>query len=208
MQNPVCIYGPAFSSYVRSVMLCCEEAGILYQLERLPKTKPLHPYRKVPVLNDNGFVVFETAAICRYLDRRSETPHLSPTDIRELAWMDQWISAANCYFDPVFIRRFVLELAFPKGVDGQVNEGNIRAAMPEVESNLNIANTALQIHPYFSGKQAGIADYLIIPMIDYLYRSGRAGTILEKATALADYYSKMKQRPSCEKVLVAPQLSS
>lgn len=207
MQNPVTIYGPAFSNYVRSVVLCCEEAGIPYRLERPSKTDPLHPFRKVPVLDDNGFVVFESAAICRYLDRRSETSLLSPTDIRQVAWMDQWISAANCYFDPVFIRRFLLELVMPKAEDGQINEQAITAVLPEVESNLNIANTALQIHPYFSGQQPGIADYLVMPMIDYLYRSGRLDSVLDKMTTLAEYYARMKQRPSCEKVLVAPQMS-
>ncbi len=206
MRNPVTIYGPAFSNYVRSVMLCCEEAGIGYQLEHPAKNSAPHPFGKIPVLNDAGLVVFESAAICRHLDRRSAVSILIPTDIRQLAWMDQWISAANCYFDPVFIRRYLLELVMPKGENGQINEDAITTVLPEVEKYLNIANTALQTRPYFSGRQPGIADYLIMPMIDYLYRSGRIDVMLEKMTRLAEYYAEMKQRPSCEKVLVAPQM--
>jgi len=206
MQTPVTIYGPAFSSYVRSVMLCCEEADMPYQLEISAKNDSPHPFGKVPVLNDDGFVVFESAAICRYLDRRSGTTILSPSDVRQLAWMDQWISVANCYFNPVFMRSFVLELVFPKGENGQINEGNVSAALPEVDRYLQIANRALQAQPYFSGQQPGIADYLIMPMIDYLYRSGRIETMLEKVTRLAEYYAEMKQRPSAERVLVAPQM--
>lgn len=205
MQNPVTIYGPAYSNYVRSVLLCCEEAGIPYELESPSELSPQHPFRKVPVLDDDGFIVFETAAICRYLDRRAEASFLSPTDIKQLAWMDQWISAANCYFDPVFIRRFILELYMPRGKNGQVDDRKINNVLPEVERNLKIANTALHTEPYFSGEKPGIADYLIMPMIDYLYRSGRIDSMLEKMTRIAEYYSLMKQRPSCEKVLVAPQ---
>jgi len=206
MQNPVTIYGPAFSNYVRSVMLCCEEADIAYQLESPAKNSTPHPFGKVPVLNDDGFIVFETAAICRYLDQRSGSPILSPTDLRQLAWMDQWISAANCYFDPMFIRSYLLELVMPKGENGQINEGNVSAALPEVDRYLQIANMALQTQPYFSGQQPGIADYLIMPMIDYLYRSSRIDAMLENVTRLAVYYAEMKLRPSCEKVLVAPQM--
>ena len=206
MQPPVIIYGPAFSSYVRSVMLCCEEAGIPYQLEFPDKNSRPHPLGKIPVLNDDGFMVFESAAICQYLDRRSGTNILSPTDNRQLAWMDQWISVANCYLNPVFIRRFVLELIFPKGENGQINEANVSAVLPEIEHNLQIANTALQAQPYYSGQRPGIADYLIMPMLDYLYRSGRVGTMLENVTRLAEYYAEMKQRPSCEKVLVTPTM--
>jgi len=206
MQTPVTIYGPAFSSYVRSVMLCCEEANMPYQLEISAKNDSPHPFGKVPVLNDDGFVVFESAAICRYLDRRSGTTILSPGDVRQLGWMDQWISVANCYFNPVFMRSFVLELVFPKGENGQINEGNVSAALPEVDRYLQIANTALQTQPYFSGQQPGIADYLIMPMIDYLYRSSRIDAMLENVTRLAEYYAEMKLRPSCEKVLVTPQM--
>ena len=206
MQNRITIFGPAFSSYVRSAMLCCEEANIPYQLEDPTKNSQPHPFEKIPVMNDNGFILYETAAICRYLDRCSATTVLSPTDIKQLAWMDQWISVANCYFDPVFIRSFILEIAFPKGENGQIDENNISAILPKVKHHLNIANSALQQHPYFSGDQPGIADYLIMPMIDYLYFSSRLNTILEKMTRLAEYYSELKQRPSCKKVLVVPRL--
>lgn len=64
----------------------------------------------------------------------------------------------------------------------------------------------MHTQPYISSQQPGIADYLIMPMIDYFYRSGRIDAMLEKVTRLAEYHAEMKQRPSCEKVLATPQM--
>ncbi|MEW5757558.1 MAG: glutathione S-transferase family protein [Pseudomonadota bacterium] len=206
MQNTVMIYGPAFSSYVRSVMLCCEEVEIPYELVKPSKEELPHPFGKVPVLIDGDVTIFETAAICRYLDRRSNRANLSSSDIRQLAWMDQWISAANCYFDPTFIRRLVLEIAFPTGANGEIVEANIASVLPEVDHCLGVADAALATYPYFSGMQPGIADYLIMPMIDYLHRCKRVDDLLGKFARMTRYYEGMRLRPSCRKILVAPRL--
>lgn len=205
MDETLVVYGAEYSTYVRSVRLCCEEKGVVYQFqERLSRADRLalnNPFKKIPIIRHGDFVLYESAAICRYIDRRFDGLPLSPASIKELALMDQWISAANCYFDPAFIRRFVLEYAFPSGKDGQVDEAKLEAALPEVEHQLDIIENALNISSYFSGKEPGIADYLIIPMLDYLAR-GRGGDLLSRKTITNDYIKRMRERPSCKKILV------
>ncbi len=212
MEDSLTLYGPAFSSYLRSVRLCCEEKGVTYTLQEHISQADWamlnSPFQKVPILKHGDFVLFESAAICRYIDRAFDGPPLSPANLQELAQMDQWISAANCYFDLAFIRHFVLEYAFPKTADGKPDQGKIVAALPEVNKQLEVANKALQHSNYFSGREAGIADYLIIPMIDYLARGIAGNGLLNEFQNVAEYLARMKDRHSCKKILIAPQISS
>jgi len=51
----------------------------------------------VPVLEHDGFVLYETAAILRYLDRVLPDPRLTPADARRAARMDQLMSINDWY---------------------------------------------------------------------------------------------------------------
>ena len=50
-----------------------------------------HPFGHIPVLDDNGFSLYETHAILRYLDRKLTDRPLTPKDARDCARMDQWL---------------------------------------------------------------------------------------------------------------------
>lgn len=204
MDETVVIYGMEFSTFVRTAMLCCEEKGVSYRLQekigRSDRQRLNNPFKRVPILRHDEFVVFETAAICRYIDRRFDGPSLSPASVQALALMDQWISAANAYFDRYIIRKFILLYVFPRTKNGLVDEQQLTAAKPAVSRQLAIIEGALADSDYFSGTEAGIADYLIIPMLDYLAR-GRGEHLLAEMTRTKAYIERMRARPSCQKIL-------
>ncbi len=87
MADPV-IYGPAFSTYVRSVRLTLEEKAAPYRLEEVnilegahqtPEHRARHPFTKVPAFEHDGFALYETAAIMRYVDETFAGPSCNPT---------------------------------------------------------------------------------------------------------------------------------
>ena len=212
MTNTLTIYGPAFSNYVRTVLLCCEEKGINYTLVDRLSPKDLDqlatPFRKVPILQHGDVTLFETSAICRYIDRAFEGPALSPIDAAELGQMEQWISAANGYFDPVFIRQYVLSYAFPKTADGKPDEKAIALTLPAVDKQLSILEQALAEREYFSGGMVGIADYFLIPMLYYVNSVATGQALLaDKPNCLA-YITKMMTRPSCQGILKPAAISA
>lgn len=70
------VYGSAMST--SRVLITLLEKELPYELVRVDiangnqKTddyKKLQPFGKVPVLDDDGFIMFESRAICKYLDR-------------------------------------------------------------------------------------------------------------------------------------------
>ena len=75
------LYGAAHSTCTRRVMTALEEKEVRYQLIPINLTKhehetagfrTKHPFGKVPVLDDNGFLVYESRAICKYIAKKWE----------------------------------------------------------------------------------------------------------------------------------------
>jgi glutathione S-transferase len=58
------------------------------------------PFGVVPVLDDDGFMLYESRAIVRYLDVRLAGPPLIPAELRDRARMDQWLSVDQSYVAP------------------------------------------------------------------------------------------------------------
>ncbi len=58
------------------------------------------PFGEIPLLQYGDLTLYETAAICRFIDRRFEGPALTPKSLNSLVKIDQWVSAALCYIDP------------------------------------------------------------------------------------------------------------
>ncbi|AEY02195.1 glutathione S-transferase [Oceanimonas sp. GK1] len=210
MKQDVYIFGPAFSSFVRSVMLCCEEKGIAYRHGMSPKCQnirfkspehlAMHPYGKVPALLHNDKVLFETSTICRYLDACFEGPALQPNGILERAQVDERCAEISIYIDQALIRDLVLEFAFPKGPEGQVREERVEQTLPAARSALRRLTTLLDEHPFICGQNYTIADALLTPILDYVERLP-IGKELVGTGRLQGYLNEMRARPSGLKVL-------
>ena len=74
MARPI-VYGPAGSTYVWSARLALAEKGVAHELVDVPVRRPprsaasaRHPFAKVPAFEHDGFALYETQAILRYID--------------------------------------------------------------------------------------------------------------------------------------------
>ena len=81
-----------------------EEKGASYRLapmapgaHKSPEHLARHPFGRVPVLEHGGFVLYETQAILRYLDRVLPAPALTPADQNRAARMDQVMNINDWY---------------------------------------------------------------------------------------------------------------
>lgn len=94
------ILGRRSSINVRKVLWTCDELGLPYaradwglgfQSTQAPEFLALNPNGLVPVINDDGFVLWESNAICRYLAGRQGRRDLLSTDPRARAPVEQWM---------------------------------------------------------------------------------------------------------------------
>jgi len=123
------IYGHPWSINTRKTLMTLAEKGheaefSLVMLPRgeqkLPEHVARHPFGKVPVLDDDGFVLYETRAINAYLDRKLPGPSLTPTHPRELALLDQFTNAAEAYLVP-HAMPVIMEKLFRRYLGGEQN---------------------------------------------------------------------------------------
>src|SRR6185295_3905396 len=91
-----------------------EEAGLPYRTRLLtqgeqnqPEYRALQPFGQVPILEEDGFVLFETGAIVRYIAERSET--LLPKDAQAAARATQWLISALNSIEPFIMQVAVLD---------------------------------------------------------------------------------------------------
>ncbi len=207
------IFGPEFSTFVRTVRLCCEEKGIAYTVGMEVSGQKIatkseqhfawHPYGKVPVLLVNGSPLFETGTICRYLDSAYDGAELLPGDAWQRALVDQASSEIALYHDDALIRKLVLQFYFPKGESGQVDMVAVDAAMPAARASILRLATMLGDHPFIAGEHYSLADAMLLPILDYVAGLPVADKLFEGAEALNAYLGRLRERDSSRRVLSA-----
>ncbi|MBA4502587.1 glutathione S-transferase family protein [Marinobacterium marinum] len=210
MENSVYIFAPTFSSFARSVMLCCEEKGIPYTCgmapsgteisSKSPEHLAIHPYGKLPALLHDGQILLETSTICRYLDARFEGPALQPADPLERARVDERSAEIALYIDQALLRDIVLEFAFPKGADGQVRLDQVQKKLPAARFALMRVRKLLADNLFIGGRHYSMADALLTPILDYIDKLPLGNELLGSGV-VKEYLERMRQRPSGQKVL-------
>lgn len=176
------VYGHPWSINTRKVLMVLAEKGVKAELSlvmvpkgehKSPAHLLLHPFGKVPVLEDRGFVLYETGAINRYLARVLPGPGLIPADGQGAASADQWISASDSYFAP-FAQPFLVETMFRKFLGGEANAAVIEASRRELPKVLDVVDRALSSREYLAGDHLSIADIHYMPYLDYLAETGHS----------------------------------
>src|SRR5262245_31985823 len=101
---PPILYGAAYSVYVRAARLALAEKGVEYKLVEVDifGAVPdwyavLHPFKRIPAFEHDGFRLYEAGAIMRYVDEVFSGPALMPADPRGRARVAQIMSVADAY---------------------------------------------------------------------------------------------------------------
>ena len=94
------IWGRTNSINVQKVLWCCAElnlpferidAGMAFGVNNTPEYKAMNPNALVPVINDDGFILWESHAIVRYLARKHGNGTLCPAGAQDYADADRWM---------------------------------------------------------------------------------------------------------------------
>src|SRR5260370_23139239 len=136
MARPI-VYGPAGSTYVWSARLALAEKGVAHELVEVEggahSEEPhlsRHPFAKVPAFEHDGFALYETQAILRYIDEGFPVAPLQPTDLHQFSRMNQIMGIVDAYAAPsigagiLFNRMLAPRLGLP------VDEAAVMAALP------------------------------------------------------------------------------
>jgi glutathione S-transferase len=192
------------SPFGRTVLATLEEKGEPYRFSLVPpgttKVEPhisRHPFGRVPVLEHGGFMLYETQAIQRYLDRVLPAPPLTPADPKAAARMDQAMNVNDWYlFNGVNNVIGFQRIVAPRLLGLAPDEEAIAAAMPKAHLVFGELSRLLGPQPFFAGESVTLADLLIAPQLEFLARTPEWATLSEGRQNLVDWLARMNERPS------------
>lgn len=211
MSKPT-LYGPAYSTYTRSVRLALEEKSVDYDLvevdflsgEMPAEQVKRHPFAKVPAFEHDGFKLFEVSAIVRYIDEAFDGPSLQPGDTRNRARMNQIISILDSYTYPCTVGDLVIQRLVMPMLGNQPDEAAITAALPEIDKCMSIIAELRGNNTFLAGDQLSLADLHFAPIYDYFQSTPDSEAILKKNPGLVDWWNKMSGRESLQKTPFMP----
>jgi glutathione S-transferase len=167
------LFGHPLSSCTRKVLVTLAEKGATAELSPVDlfvaehKTQAhlaRHPFGVVPVLDDDGFVLYESRAILRYLDDKLGGVSLTPRASRDRARMDQWLSVDQSYVAP-HTRTLAVERILKKHEGKDPNPEAERAAEGALGSALAVIDRALDGRDYLAGDAFSLADISLMPYV-------------------------------------------
>lgn len=192
------------SPFARSVMAALEEKGAPWRLSpvapgtmRSAEHLSRHPFGRVPVLEHDGFSLYETQAILRYLDRVLPAPALTPADNKRLARMDQVMNINDWYlFHGVGNVIIFHRVIGPQLMGLTPDEAAIEAAMPKARTVFAELARLLGEQSFFAGDDLSLADLLVAPGAAFFTATPEWAELGAPHANLVAWLARMEARPS------------
>jgi len=190
------LYGYPASTFVRTARMACAEKGVPCEIDafqsfefRSEAHRELHPFAKMPVMRHDDVTLYETLAICCYIDATFEGPRLMPEQLVNRCRMFQWISLTNDAIYQHVVRKWVR----PVLMQQELGEGSrlkmrnaARDALARVEDQCD--------GDYLVGSNLSLADLFLAPVLACAMDLDE--DFLGGLPRLANFWAEMSSRES------------
>ena len=198
------LFGADFSVYVRIVQLTLAQKRVDYEHVPVNVFAPegipawyleLQPFGRMPAFEHDGFRLFETAAIARYIDEAFAGPALQPADVKRRATMAQIIGLLDSYAYRAMVWDVYIERV-DKPNEGKVSDEALIAAGLEKSRTCLAAMSRLKAPgDWLLGEQLTLADLHAVPMFGYFVKAPEGRALLADHAELARWYERAAQLP-------------
>jgi glutathione S-transferase len=202
MARPI-VYGPAGSTYVWSTRLALAEKGVAHDLVDVPvgthREEPhlsRHPFGKVPAFEHDGFALYETQAILRYIDEGFPVAPLQPTDLHEFARMNQIMGIVDAYAWPSIAAGIVFNRMLAPRLGLPVSEEAVAKAVPRARLCLSEFARLMGERQFMAGERISLADLMVVPLLYYLARVPEGEAPLAEHPSLRAWMRRIENRQS------------
>ena len=177
------LYDAARCPYCARVRILLAEKSVEWETVEIDLTdRPLwlyekNPTGKVPILEEDGWILPESAVICEYLNERYPDPPLWPAEPGERATGRLLVFRFDDFSKPYYALR--------RGEDG---------ARGGFEEELDFLESLLARMPYLSGATFGLADIGYVPWL--IRARDQLDVDLSRLPALSEWLERIAERPS------------
>jgi glutathione S-transferase len=167
------IYGADLSPPSNKVRFVANELGLDYEYNSVNLVSgenqseghlKLHPGGKVPVIDDDGFVLFESNAIIRYLAAKCESP-LYPGGAKQRALVDQWADFVSHHIATA-LGSVLFNRVFAPFLNQEADERAVTEGLSFLERFLPVVDAPLKERRYLAGGDLTLADFSLLSALD------------------------------------------
>ena len=201
------VWGRKTSSNVQKVLWCCGELGLAFERvdiggpfggNREPEYLALNPNGLVPTIEDDGFVLWESNSIVRYLAAKHENGGLWPAEPRRRADADRWMDWQSCTVGPAMVAVFRGLIRTPPE---ERDAAKIEAARKDWAASWTILDAHLADEDHVAGGAFSVADIALGIMA---YRWFTLEIEREEFAHLAVWYQRLCERPPFREHVIIP----
>lgn len=199
----VTLHGAAYSVYVRIVRLALAEKGVAHEHREVdifaedgpsPEHLARHPFGKIPTLNHDGFVLYETAAICRYIEEAFDGPALLPADPRGRARAAQVVGLMDAYGYRAMVWEVFVQLAGDVAAGGSTDAAVVAQGLARAEIVLAELERLSGEGHVLDGRTISLADFHAAPMFAYFMATDQGRDAVARHPRLSAWVAAMRQR--------------
>ena len=200
------IWGRTNSINVQKVLWCCGEldlkfdrvdAGMQFGVNNTSEYRAMNPNGLVPTIDEDGFVLWESHAIVRYLGRKHGGGKVCPADERAAAdadrWMDWFATTLWPNLRPVF---WGLVRTPPE----KRNMKEIEESTQKLGASFRIVDARLADRDYIAGKNFSMGD---IPLGVGAFRWFNMSIERPALPNLERWYKRLSERPAYQQHCMA-----
>ena len=167
------LYGADLSSPSNKVRFVANSLGLEYEYiqvklrdgeHRKPEFLKINPVGKIPVIDDDGFILFESGAIVKYLCVKHNSA-LYPKNLRKQALVDQWSDFATIHIGGA-MSKVLFNRIFFQFAKVAKDERSLEDGLNFLKRFLPIVDNHLKDNPYMTGKDFSLADIVLLANLD------------------------------------------
>jgi glutathione S-transferase len=201
------LYGHPGSTCTRKVLCTLYEKRaefdyVVVDITKGEQKSPEHlarqPFGVVPAIDDNGFTLYESRAIIRYLDQKLPGEALTPESIQLRAFMEQWISVETSYFTPPAMKA-IMNIWYASMSGASPDQSVIDAGLVGAAKALDVLEKSLPANGYLVS-DFSLADICYAPYLQYL-EDMKIDAIITDRPKVAAWWNRIKARPSWQKAI-------
>ena len=206
------IWGRRAAINVQKVLWCADELSLQYEqvdagghygVNKEEFFLELNPNGRVPVMELDGFILWESNAIIRYLCRKFNQNSIGGATPEDWSNQDKWMdwTASSLYYS-AFRNYYLYNLRTP---EGEANPQIKESLRTDVVAILQIMNSHLAHSRYVCGDTFSMADFHLGVIVDKWERMDRGES---KLNNLSRYYEELLLRPHYNKNVANLELNA
>lgn len=169
-----------------------------------PEYAALNPNKLMPVLEDDGFVLWESNAILQYLAAKKPERGLWPSDAKRQADVIRWMSWEGAHWAPngcsILIREKLLKRIFG---GGEPDPAEIARGESEFHRYGAVLDRCLKGRKWLTGNDLTIADYSVG---SWMVLSQIAQYPVSQYAEINRWYGALSSQPGWKEAVVPPPL--